>query len=216
MQGKTIDRAKFFSGVRPIFAGGKLNQGQVDGMNAILAAWDESVFSDLRWLAYMLATAYHETGGFMLPIGERGGYDYCERMYGPDGRRPETARKMGNIHIGDGFKYRGRGYVQMTWCINYRHAGEITGVNLVGNPDLAMRPDIAAKVMFAGMTDARVIFQDFSDDRNFTFTGRSLEDYFNDDVEDPYNARRIINGTDHAQVIADTYEDFLPALAYQA
>lgn len=215
-KGKTVNRGRFYQAVRHSVFPGHMDQGQVDGMNAILAAWDASVFDDLRWLAYMLATAYHETGGVMLPIAEKGGYDYCERNYGPNGRRPETARRMGNIHPGDGYKYRGRGYPQMTWHDNYLHASQITGEDLVNHPDLALRPDIAAKVMFAGMTDARVVFEDFSDDKNFSFTGRSLEDYFNDDVEDPYNARRIINGLDHAQAIADTYEDFRQALSYEA
>jgi putative chitinase len=212
--GKTINREKFFTTVRHAVFPGRLNQEQVDGMNAILSAWDESVFGDLRWLAYMFATAFHETGGRMQPIAELGGYDYCERMYGPNGKRPSVARAMGNIHPGDGYKYRGRGYVQCTWEKNYEKAAALTGVDLVNNPDLAMLPDIAAKIMFAGMTDAEVIFDDFSDDQNFSFTGRTLEDYFNATTDDPYNARRIINGTQAAGLIAETHRDFLSALAY--
>lgn len=212
--GKTVDRAKFFKGVRNSVFPSHLTQKQVDGMNAILDAWDKSVFTDLRWLAYMFGTTFHETGGEMQPIAERGGYDYCERNYGPNGRRPDTARKMGNVHAGDGYKYRGRGDVQMTWHNNYKHAGDIIGVDLVGNPDLAMQPDIAAKIMFAGMTDVNIVFENFHDDQNFSFTGRSLEDYFNETTEDWYNARRIINGTDHAQMIADTAQDFNDNLEY--
>jgi putative chitinase len=213
-KGRTVDRAKFFDAVRHSVFPHRMTQKQVDGMNAILEAWDNSVFTDLRWLAYMFGTTFHETGGEMQPIAERGGYDYCERNYGPNGRRPDTARRMGNVHAGDGYKYRGRGDVQMTWHNNYERASEITGVDLVNNPDLAMMPDIAAQIMFAGMTDARVIFEDFNDDKNFSFTGRTLEDYFNDNTEDWYNARRIINGTDHAQMIAETAQDFFAALAY--
>lgn len=215
-QGQTIDAPKFFIGVRRNLFHGHLKQTQVDGMNAILKAWDNSVFTDLRWLAYMFGTAYLETGGEMMPISERGGYDYCERMYGcgPTARRPDTARRMGNVRIGDGYKYRGRGYVQMTWHDNYMHAGAICGVDLVGNPDLAMQPDIAAKVMFAGMTDAKIIFEDFSDDKNFSFTGRSLEDYFHGATADWYNARRIINGTSGAQAVADDAREFFAALSY--
>lgn len=213
-QGQTIDRRKFFNTVRNSVFPGRLNQSQVDGMNAILAAWDASVFTDLRWLAYMFATTYHETGGKMKPISEYGGYNYCERMYGPFGKRPATARRMGNVNRGDGYKYRGRGYVQITWANNYRRAGRLIGVDLYSNPDLALRPDIAAKIMFAGMTDAEIIFDDFQDDQNFSFTGRTLEDYFNDRTDDPYNARRIINALDKAALIAETHRDFLGALAY--
>jgi hypothetical protein len=210
-----VDRKKLFDGIRADIFHGHFTQKQVEGIDAIVDAWDESVFDDLRWLAYMLATTYHETAATMQPIKEYGDFNYFERMYGPNGKRPDTARKMGNVLPGDGAKYCGRGYVQMTWEVNYKHASDITGVDLVGNPDLALRPDIAAKVMFAGMTDAKIIFEDFSDTENFTFTGKSLEDYFSDTTDDPIGARRIINGTDHASLIADTYEDFLKHLDYR-
>jgi putative chitinase len=212
--GKTINREKFFTTVRKNIFNGRLTQGQVNGMNAILKAWDESVFTDLRWLGYMLATSYRETGATMLPIKEYGTYDYFERMYGPNGKRPAVARQMGNTRPGDGALFCGRGYAQMTWANNYKRAGKLVGVDLYRNPDLAMQPDIAAKILFAGMTDAEIIFEDFHDDQNFSFTGRTLEDYFNDMREDWYNARRIINGTDHAVMIAETAKDFFAALAY--
>lgn len=213
-QGKVIDASKFFPIVRKQVFPGRLAQEQVNGMNAIIKAWDNSVFVDLRWLAYMFATDFHETGGRMIPIPELGGYDYCERMYGPFGKRPQTARQMGNTRRGDGYLFRGRGYVQCTWANNYIRAGQLIGVDLYNNPDLALHYDIAAKIMFAGMTDAEIIFDDFGDDQNFSFTGRSLEDYFNKTTNDPFNARRIINGTDHASLIAETHVDFLGALAY--
>lgn len=213
-KGKTVNREKFFTSVRHTVFPGRLTQTQVDGMNAILDAWDKSAFDDLRWLAYMLGTAYHETAATMKPIREYGNYDYFERMYGPNGKRPNTARQMGNTNSGDGAKFCGRGYVQLTWANNYIRAGDIVGVDLVNNPDLAMQPDIAAKIMFAGMTDAVIVFENFHDENYFSFTGRTLEDYFNDTTEDWYNARRIINGTDHAAMIAETAKDFHAALAY--
>lgn len=211
-----VDRAKFFPAVRMNPFARKLNQSQVDGMNAILDAWDATEFDDLRWLAYMLGTAYHETATTMQPIHEYGSHEYFERMYGPQGKRPDTAKKMGNTKPGDGAKYCGRGYVQLTWQQNYKKAGELLKVDLVNDPDLAMHPDIAAKIMFCGMTDAEVVFEDVHDDQNFSFTGKTLEDYFNDKTEDWVNARRIINGTDHAQMIAETAKDFYEALDYEA
>jgi putative chitinase len=207
-----VDRNKFFPFVRQSVFGGRLKQSQVDGMNAILDAWDKSTFTDPRWLGYMMGTAYHETAATMQPIKEYGSYDYFENMYGPNGRRPEVARSMGNVNPGDGAKFCGRGYVQNTWANNYKRGGKLVGVDLYNNPDLAMRPDIAAKLMFAGMTDREMIFEDFSDDQNFSFTGKSLEDYFNDTTEDWYNARRIINGTQAAALIAETAENFFAAL----
>lgn len=211
-----IDRAKLFAGVRKEVFGGRMKQGQVDGIETILAAWEGSVFTDLRWLAYMLGTAYHETAFTMQPIKEYGGFAYFEKNYGPNGRRPQTARAMGNVNPGDGAKYCGRGFVQLTWCNNYRNAGKIVGVDLVADPDLAMRPDIAAKIMFEGMTRTDIVFQGDvpEDDGAFSFTGKTLEDYFARGRTDWVNARRIINGTDHAELIAVTAQRFYRHLAY--
>lgn len=215
MDGKKIDRAKLFPLIRNNVFHGHFKQSQVDGINIILDEWDLSKFSDLRWLAYMLGTDYHETGATMQPIHEYGDVAYFMRMYDVNGRRPDTARKMGNINPGDGPKYCGRGFVQLTWQINYKRAGELLRVDLVNHPDLAMQPDIAAKIMFEGMTRADIIFEDSTiGDGNFSFTGRTLEDYFNATTEDYFNARRIINALDHAQMIADTARDFRAALAY--
>jgi putative chitinase len=52
----------------------------------------------------------------------------------------------GNYESGDGFKYRGRGYIQLTGRENYEKMGELIGVDLVNNPDLAARPDLAAQI----------------------------------------------------------------------
>lgn len=81
---KAINASKFFPIVRNAVFPHRLTQEQVNGMNAIIKAWDSSMFTDLRWLSYMFATTFHETGGRMVPISEFGGYDYCERMYGPN------------------------------------------------------------------------------------------------------------------------------------
>jgi len=205
----TIDREKLFTSIRPSIFHGHFRQSQVDGINIILDTWDASAFQDLRWLAYMLGTSYHETAATMQPIKEFGDTAYFTRMYDVMGKRPDTARKMENTQPGDGPKYCGRGFVQLTWKINYRRAGHLLGVDLVNNPDLAMVPANAARIMFEGMTDATIIFEDNSSpDSSFSFTGKTLEDYFNDNTADWINARRIINGTDHAAMIANTAQDF--------
>jgi putative chitinase len=219
----TIDRTKFFTEVRESIFNGRLAQRQVDGMNFIISVWEKSSFTDTRWLSYMLGTAYHETAGTMQPIHEFGSDAYFTRMYDVEGRRPEVARKMGNTKPGDGIKYRGMGYVQLTWKNNYARAGTLLGVDLVGNPNLAMQPEIAARIMFEGMTDEKIIFEDKSggpgipngpgEGTDFSFTGKVLEDYFNDTTEDWEGARRIINGTDHAAMIAETAQNFNDAIA---
>ena len=97
------------------------------------------------------------------------------------------------------YPYYGRGYVQLTWEDNYRKMGSKLGVNMLGdNKDRALEPAIAAEVMYAGMRDG-------------DFTGKKLSDYFSATVNDPVNARRIINGTDKAQTIAGYHEKFLTA-----
>ena len=67
-----INRKTFFYDVRVKLFGGRLDQRQVDGMNAILDEWEKRDLTDLRWLAYALATAFWETAHTMWPIEEWG------------------------------------------------------------------------------------------------------------------------------------------------
>lgn len=209
-----IDRPKLFPAIRKSVFHGRLRQAQVDGINHILDAWDDSPLDDLRWLAYMLGTTFHETGATMRPIHEYGTPAYFTRLYDVRGRRPEIARQMGNTEPGDGIKYCGRGYVQLTWKTNYLRCGREIGVDLVSQPDLAMDPDIAARIMFEGMTRHDLLFEEQTGDGRYTFTGRALEDYFNGGPAQWVAARKIINGTDHAELIGETAQDFYAALDY--
>ena len=94
------------------------------------------------------------------------------------------------------YPYYGRGYVQLTWENNYQKYSDILGVDLVGNPDLAMENDIALFVLVHGF-------------KTGTFTGRKITDYINDFETDFINARRRINGTDRAHEIAELAENYL-------
>jgi len=191
--------AAFFASVKAAnLLGPSLDQSEVDGVNAILAACGAADWGP-KWTAYALATADRETGGTMQPIKEWGGPAYFTRMYDVQGRDPVRARKMGNTIPGDGVRYCGRGYVQLTWKANYAKAGDALGYPLTGNPDLAMRPDIAAAIMVRGMAEG-------------WFTGKKLADYITATKTDFVNARRIINGTDHADEIAAEAERYLAAL----
>lgn len=73
------------------------------------------------------------------------------------------------------------------------------GIDLVNNPDLALKPDIAAKIMIVGMSEG-------------TFTGKKLSDYFNNEISDAYNARKIINGRDKAGLIQGYYNQIIECL----
>ncbi len=187
-----------FSKIRPLF-GGRLTQAQVDGINALMTAINAARVTDARWVAYMLATAFHETAQTMKPIKEHGGQAYFKRLYDITGERPALAKANGNLYPGDGAKFCGRGYVQLTWRANYERMGKIIGTDLVADPDKAMRPDIAADVMIIGMKQG-------------WFTGRHLSEFFNERQTDWVGARRIINGTDRAELIAGYAKAFLAAL----
>lgn len=153
------------------------------------------------WAAYALGTAYHETAGTMQPIKEYGGDAYFRRMYDIQGERPAKARELGNLTPGDGVRYCGRGYVQLTGKANYAKAQAITGHPLVAQPDLAMQPDIAARIMVEGMRDG-------------WFTGKSLRVYIpqTPTLEHFTNARRIINSMDRAADVAGYAMTFYRAL----
>ena len=203
-----IDRKIYFDSVRGSLFSGGMSQRQVDGQEAILGEWEnqqaDGAMTDLRWLAYMLATTYHETSKEMWPIEEYGRGEGME--YGkPD---PET-----------GQTYYGRGYVQLTWRDNYANATQ--RLDLTGDDDLewhaaqALDPQIAADVMFLGMREGWF--------RSDSKGKQTLARYFDADTEDAYNAREIING-DKSKVpswsggvsignlIKGYYGDFLTAL----
>jgi putative chitinase len=178
-----FDRDIFFSAVRGSLFHGSMTQRQVDGMNAILDAWEyHPRADDLRWPAYAFATTAHETGFAMWPIEE---YGKGEGMaYGkPD---PDT-----------GQVYYGRGFVQLTWRDNYVRADEELGYgttekdwdSLEWNPGNALKLDVAAEIMFQGMDEGWF--------RSDSKGVHNLDRYFSDAADDPYQAREIINGDKH-------------------
>jgi putative chitinase len=124
-----IDRKVFFDTVRGSLFKGGLSQPEVNGISAILDEWEKRSLSDLRWLAYMLATTFHETAGTMQPIREFG-------------------RGRGTKY---GTTYYGRGFVQLTWETNYAKASKVVGVDLVKFPDRALMLPVAATILFDGM-----------------------------------------------------------------
>lgn len=154
---------------------GQLNDSQMDGIKAILEQIEnDSKVSDIRHVAYMLATVKHECAGKWQPIAEYG--KGAGKKYGiPDGKTGQT--------------YYGRGFVQLTWKENYESMGRVCNADLLNHPDLAMKADIAYRIMSYGM-------------RNGSFTGVKLSMYIHDDTCDYLHARKIINGMDCAEKIA--------------
>ena len=181
-----FDRDIFFARYRPVF--GSLAQNTVDGLNQMLEfAEKDADFVSVRWLAYALATVQRETGisgtvnGKRVPltfhpITELGKRAYFNKY---DGRKD-----LGNNIPGDGFLFRGRGYVQITGRRNYTVFEKLTGEKLVSDPDLALTPKVAWEILSTGMR------------KGIFVPGQTLERYIPlDDKQkaDYFNARKIIN-----------------------
>jgi len=185
-----MNKDKFFTSIKAsLFT--KFTQDQVDGINHILDSCTKNNICDLRYVAYILATAFHETAKTMRPIEEYGkgkGYDYGKKL--KMSRQPYTVPDK---------IYFGRGYVQLTWYENYQSLGKILGIDLLNKPELALDKSVASDIMIAGMTKG-------------LFTGKSLKNYFNDTATDWVNARKIINGLDKAELIAGYAKKFYTAL----
>lgn len=188
---RSFNRDKFFAAYRAAF--GALTAAQTSGLESLLESMEQDgSISNVKQFAYMLATLKHETANTFHPITEMGGVSYFNR-YDPiladTAARRAAAKANGNTARGDGYKYRGRGFVQITWKNNYRKLGDALGYDLLNNPDQALNPVVAYKIMSYGM-------------RTGIFTGKKLSDYITDSTADYVSARRIINGTDRAETIA--------------
>lgn len=153
--------------------------------------------ANLFELAYMLATARHEayyfpTGEFFSSKAEVGAIAYFNK-YDPVLASTEEHRNRaianGNTQEGDGYRYRGRGLVHLTWKKNYRKAQEHFDFDFVSQPDKAAEPEHSVPIMIWGMKEG-------------IFTGKKLSDYISSAGVDYVEARRIINGSDQQQLIA--------------
>ena len=94
-------------------------------------------------LAAFMAQCAHETLDFKRLTEFGGSLDF--RKYDPK-YAPKKAKALGNKHVGDGAKYKGRGFIQITGRWNYKQAGEELGLPLEKHPELLEKPEIAAKV----------------------------------------------------------------------
>lgn len=180
----------FFDVVRAKF--GPLHENQVRGLELLARA---AQTLPLRHRAYILATAWHETGPenhpeHMTPRREVWGPTKAQLGY-------EGRADLGNSVKGDGKRFAGRGYVQITGRRNYAKASQVVNFDLVGNPDIALDPEVAADIIIDGMSKG-------------WFTGVALSK-----CATYQSMRKVVNGTDKAELIAGYAYAFEEALAAQ-
>ena len=176
---------------------GALDDNQASGIDALLGFLEQDAdISDVRWAAYMLATVKEECANTWQPIEEIGkgqGYPYGNPVTVTDGN--------GNTYVNT---YYGRGYPQLTGEGNYQQMGQNLnlGDQLLYHPERALDPSTSYDILSFGMI-------------NGSFTGVGLGDFIDDSQTDYFNARRIVNGLDNAQAIAD-YATTLESLLRQS
>jgi putative chitinase len=207
-----MNRKAFYDSVRISVFAGSLSTFQVTGIDLILDAGETRNLAQ-NHLAYMLATAFHETGGKMQPVCENLDYSakgllrsfprhFSATALAAYRHCPEkTANRLyanrmgnGNEASGDGWRFRGRGLVQITGRRNYRTFG------IERDPDKALDPETAVRILFNGMVSG-------------AFSGKKLADYFGPEQEDWVGARAIINGKDRAELVAGYGRAYCAALA---
>lgn len=197
------EHTSFAPGTAALSSASKSNLRKVlNSMNSYYAT-SVQYKPNLYKLAYMLATIRHETyhyttAEFFSEKPEIGGVSYFNK-YDPvladTPKRRERAIRNGNTAQGDGFKYRGRGCVHLTWKNNYKKAQDKFGVNFVDSPDLAGDFKYAVPIMVWGMEEGM-------------FSGKKLNGYINAGEVNYVGARYIINGQDQAPLIASYAKRF--------
>jgi len=175
-----INRDEFFKKYKSnLDPNKKLDQKEVDAIDSFINFVDAN-FKRLTipQWAYVFATTFHETNATFLPIKEA--YWLSE-----DWRKK-------NLRY---YPYYGRGFVQITWKENYAKFSKQLNEDFVKNPDLVMLPKYAFKILIDGFI-------------NGDFTGKKITDFIDGKVKDYKGARRCINGTDKAQLIASYALEF--------
>ncbi len=191
-----IDRAKTYENIKKELGIKYFSVKQVEGFEAIFNEWEDRGLTDMRYLYYILATIWHEVNKTMQPIEEYGkgkGLRYGKRVW-YDGR----------IYTDVPHIYYGRGLTQNTWRDIYEKLTKANtrGWDFVSNPELLLKMEQSVWATFQAMTTG-------------LYTGRKLSQYFNEKITDPVNARRIINGTDKAELIAEYWRKFSKSIVLE-
>ena len=128
--------------------------------------------TEIQQIDYIIATAMWETNHTCKPVKEA---YWCS-----EGWRRRHLKY---------YPYYGRGYVQITWKANYLKFSELLGVDLVKEPNMALKESIAADILVLGFRDG-------------LFTGHKISDFIDHEIADYVGARKCINGHDKDIIIA--------------
>lgn len=142
--------------------------GPIDNVRAnwpiVEAALDRrGVYTEFAAVA-AISTIAVETGRF-APICERGGPTYLANLY-------ENRKDLGNVNPGDGAKFCGRGFIQITGRVNYAHFASETGKDLEESPGLALDPAIAADILALFFVERHVA--PYADQQNWEMVRRRV------------------------------------------
>lgn len=194
-----MNREAFYASLRSRTSGvfgTSISQKQITGMEGILDAFTTHGDGRSKTLAYALATAYHETGGKMVPVRE--GFASSDAS----ARRIVAKRAYGKPAGKYGHVYYGRGQVQLTWEANYKASSADASYDLVADPDKMLDPVISARVLIKGLLDGR-----------WNGKGKGIAFYLpTGGPDDLKNARRTVNITDKWEKIGGYYMAFLKAI----
>lgn len=148
-------------------------------------------------LSYMFATARHEAYNYTIAeyfsaspeVGPVSYFDKYDPVLASSAAHRQRATDNGNTVQGDGYKYRGRGLVHLTWKNNYQKAKDYFGIDFVGSPEEAAGFKNSVPIMIWGMKEG-------------IFTNQKLGAYVNNTTKDYQGARKVINGSDQKVLIA--------------
>lgn len=200
-----VDKETFYAAAQEVFPIYKKPGQHFSGTDAIIDAWNaDPRLTDTRWLAYILATAYHETAFRMHPVRE--GLASSDESAIKILSRSNCCKNKTYWRVDPktGRGYFGRGYVQLTWDYNYQRADKRFGVeseeydagSYYWEPDNALAPDSSVKITYDGMIYG-------------WFTGHCLLRHFQPNKQGDWkDARRIINGLDRATDIGEHAQKF--------
>jgi putative chitinase len=163
---------------------GKMDDVQVSVIAAMVDEFERRQLTDMRWLSYILATGWGESA--WKPVREIGR---------GKGKKYGKPARNGQVYYGRGCP------TQITWDYNYQMLGDILNMPLLDDPDMALLVPVGVAIGFEGMIRG-------------VFTGKKLGDYFSATVDDPVNARRIINGKDRAKQFAGYHAKILVTLGH--